>query len=183
MYESVEAFPLNFGFLGKGNASSPAALREQIRAGALGLKLHEDWGTTPAAIDQCLTVADEFDVQVAIHTDTLNEAGFVEDTIAAIAGRTIHTYHTEGAGGGHDHRDHRYTIVAAPTAADMCSLVDNPTMPFTEEHAGRASRHADGLAITCRRASCPRTCVRRLAHPAETIAGRGTCCTIWARSA
>src|SRR5581483_8188694 len=98
MYEAVEAFPLNFGFLGKGNASQPQALREQIRAGALGLKLHEDWGTTPAAIDQCLAVADEFDVQVAIHTDTLNEAGFVEDTIAAFKGRTIHTYHTEGAG-------------------------------------------------------------------------------------
>ena len=91
MYEAVEGFPLNFGFLGKGNCSSAEPLREQIRAGAIGLKLHEDWGTTPAAIDQCLTVADEFDVQVAIHTDTLNEAGFVEDTIAAIAGRTIHT--------------------------------------------------------------------------------------------
>ena len=101
MYEAVEAFPLNFGFLGKGNGSDPAALREQVRAGALGLKLHEDWGSTPAAIDCCLTVADEFDVQVAIHTDTLNETGFVEDTIRAIAGRTIHTYHTEGAGGGH----------------------------------------------------------------------------------
>src|SRR5256714_4717062 len=101
MYEAAEAFPLNFGFLGKGNASGPDALREQVRAGALGLKLHEDWGSTPAAIDQCLNVAEEFDVQVAIHTDTLNETGFVEDTIAAIGGRTIHTYHTEGAGGGH----------------------------------------------------------------------------------
>src|SRR5207248_4453427 len=101
MYEASEAFPLNFGFLGKGNSSAPDSLREQIRAGAPGLKLHEDWGTTPAAIDQCLAVADELDVQVAIHTDTLNEAGFVEDTIAAIRGRTIHTYHTEGAGGGH----------------------------------------------------------------------------------
>src|SRR5207244_7803582 len=95
MYEAVEAFPLNFGFLGKGNGSEPEALREQVRAGALGLKLHEDWGTTPAAIDRCLAVADEYDVQVAIHTDTLNETGFVEDTIRAIAGRTIHTYHTE----------------------------------------------------------------------------------------
>src|ERR1051325_11235614 len=92
LYEAVEAFPLNFGFLGKGNASHPDALREQIRAGALGLKLHEDWGTTPAAIDQCLAVADEYDVQVAIHTDTLNEAGFVEDTIAPFRGRTIHTH-------------------------------------------------------------------------------------------
>src|SRR3989449_11148673 len=100
MYEAAEAFPLNFGFLGKGNSSLPESLREQLRAGALGLKLHEDWGTTPAAIDQCLSVAEEFDVQVAIHTDTLNESGFVEDTIAAFKLRTIHTYHTEGAGGG-----------------------------------------------------------------------------------
>jgi urease subunit alpha len=126
MYEAVEAFPLNFGLLGKGNASAPQALREQIVAGAIGWKLHEDWGSTPAAIDQCLSVADEFDVQVAIHTDTLNEAGFVEDTIRAIAGRTIHTYHTEGAGGGH-----------APDIIRLCGEPNvlpsstNPTMPFT----------------------------------------------------
>jgi len=126
MYEAVEAFPLNFGFLGKGSASAPPALREQIIAGAIGWKLHEDWGATPAAIDQCLSVASEFDVQVAIHTDTLNEAGFVEDTIRAIAGRTIHTYHTEGAGGGH-----------APDIIRLCGEPNvlpsstNPTMPFT----------------------------------------------------
>ena len=126
MYEAAEAFPLNFGLFGKGNASAPDALREQILAGALGWKLHEDWGATPAAIDQCLSVADEFDVQVAIHTDTLNEAGFVEDTIRAIAGRTIHTYHTEGAGGGH-----------APDIIRLCGEPNvlpsstNPTMPFT----------------------------------------------------
>lgn len=126
MYEAAEAFPLNFGFLGKGNASGPDALREQILAGAPGMKLHEDWGSTPAAIDQCLSVADEFDVQVAIHTDTLNEAGFVEDTIRAIGGRTIHTYHTEGAGGGH-----------APDIIRLCAEPNvlpsstNPTMPFT----------------------------------------------------
>ena len=126
MYEAAEAFPLNFGFLGKGNSSGADALREQILAGAVGLKLHEDWGATPPAIDQCLLVADEFDVQVAIHTDTLNEAGFVEDTIRAIAGRTIHTYHTEGAGGGH-----------APDIIRMCGEPNvlpsstNPTMPFT----------------------------------------------------
>jgi len=126
MYEAAEAFPLNFGFLGKGNSSRADALREQILAGAAGLKLHEDWGCTPAAIDQCLSVADEFDVQVAIHTDTLNEAGFVEDTIRAIAGRTIHTYHTEGAGGGH-----------APDIIRLCGEPNvlpsstNPTMPFT----------------------------------------------------
>src|SRR5438128_3843922 len=126
MYEALEAFPLNFGLFGKGNASGPDALREQILAGAVGWKLHEDWGSTPAAIDQCLSVADEFDVQVAIHTDTLNEAGFVEDTIRAIAGRTIHTYHTEGAGGGH-----------APDIIRLCGEPNvlpsstNPTMPFT----------------------------------------------------
>src|ERR1700757_4813042 len=126
MYEAAEAFPLNFGFLGKGNASGPESLREQIRAGALGLKLHEDWGSTPAAIDQCLSVADECAAQATIHTDTLNEAGFVEDTIRAIAGRTIHTYHTEGAGGGH-----------APDIIRLCGEPNvlpsstNPTMPFT----------------------------------------------------
>ena len=101
MLQAADAWPVNFGFLGKGNASSPQPLVEQVMAGAIGLKLHEDWGTTPAAIDNCLTVADQYDVQVAIHTDTLNEAGFVEDTVAAIKERTIHTYHTEGAGGGH----------------------------------------------------------------------------------
>jgi len=139
MYEAVEAFPLNFGFLGKGNSSLPESLREQVRAGALGLKLHEDWGTTPAAIDQCLSVADEFDVQVAIHTDTLNEAGFVEDTIAAFKGRTIHTYHTEGAGGGH-----------APDIIKVCGLPNvlpsstNPTMPFTRN---TMDEHIDMLMV------------------------------------
>jgi len=101
MLRSLDGFPMNFGVLGKGNASLPVALEEQVLAGAMCLKLHEDWGTTPAAIDCCLSVADRFDVQVAIHTDTLNESGFVEDTIAAFKDRTIHTYHTEGAGGGH----------------------------------------------------------------------------------
>jgi urease subunit alpha len=139
MLEAVEAFPLNFGFLGKGNSSGAEALREQVRAGALGLKLHEDWGTTPAAIDQCLTVADEFDVQAAIHTDTLNETGFVEDTIAAIRGRTIHTYHTEGAGGGH-----------APDIIRMCGEPNvlpsstNPTMPFTRN---TLDEHLDMLMV------------------------------------
>ena len=139
MYEAAEAFPLNFGFLGKGNSSLPESLREQIHAGALGLKLHEDWGTTPAAIDQCLSVAEEFDVQVAIHTDTLNEAGFVEDTIAAFKGRTIHTYHTEGAGGGH-----------APDIIRVCGLPNvlpsstNPTMPFTRN---TMDEHMDMLMV------------------------------------
>jgi urease subunit alpha len=139
MYEAVQAFPLNFGFLGKGNASSAEPLREQIRAGALGLKLHEDWGTTPAAIDQCLAVADEFDVQVAIHTDTLNEAGFVEDTIAAIAGRTIHTYHTEGAGGGH-----APDIIRLCGEANVLPSSTNPTMPFTRN---TLDEHLDMLMV------------------------------------
>lgn len=133
MLEAAEAFPMNLGFLGKGNASFPEPLREQIEAGAIGLKLHEDWGTTPAAIDACLAVADEYDVQVAIHTDTLNESGFVEDTIRAIGGRTIHTYHTEGAGGGH-----APDIIRIAALPNVLPSSTNPTRPFTvntiEEH-------------------------------------------------
>lgn len=133
MLQAADAFPMNLGFLGKGNSAKPEGLIEQIKAGAMGLKLHEDWGTTPAAIDTCLSVADKYDVQVAIHTDTLNEAGFVENTIAAFKNRVIHTYHTEGAGGGH-----------APDIIKVCALKNvlpsstNPTRPFTvntlEEH-------------------------------------------------
>jgi urease subunit alpha len=133
MLQAAEAFPMNLGFLGKGNSSQPEGLREQIAAGAMGLKLHEDWGTTPATIDTCLSIADEYDVQVAIHTDTLNEAGFVEKTIAAFKNRVIHTYHTEGAGGGH-----------APDIIKVCGELNvlpsstNPTRPYTvntlEEH-------------------------------------------------
>ncbi|MBB6673916.1 urease subunit alpha [Cohnella nanjingensis] len=133
MLEAAEAFPMNLGFLGKGNASSLPPLIEQIEAGAIGLKLHEDWGTTPAAIDACLTAADRYDVQVAIHTDTLNEAGFVEDTLRAIGGRTIHTYHTEGAGGGH-----APDIIRAAAEPNVIPSSTNPTRPFTvntiEEH-------------------------------------------------
>ena len=139
MYEAAEAFPLNFGFLGKGNASGAEVLREQIRAGALGLKLHEDWGSTPAAIDQCLSVADEFDVQVAIHTDTLNETGFVEDSIRAIGGRTIHTYHTEGAGGGH-----APDIIRLCGEANVLPSSTNPTMPFTRN---TLDEHLDMLMV------------------------------------
>lgn len=133
MLEAAEAFPMNLGFLGKGNSSQPEGLAEQVKAGVIGLKLHEDWGTTPAAIDTCLSVADKYDVQVAIHTDTLNEAGFVEATIAAFKNRVIHTYHTEGAGGGH-----------APDIIKVCGEMNvlpsstNPTRPYTtntlEEH-------------------------------------------------
>jgi len=133
MLLAVEAFPMNIGLLGKGNCSTPAPLIEQIEAGAIGLKLHEDWGTTPASIDTCLTVADQYDVQVAIHTDTLNESGFVEDTLAAIKGRTIHTYHTEGAGGGH-----APDIITAAGHMNVIPSSTNPTRPFTintiEEH-------------------------------------------------
>ena len=139
MYEASEAFPLNFGYLGKGNSSLPGALEEQVRAGALGLKLHEDWGTTPAAIDQCLAVADRFDVQVAIHTDTLNETGFVEDTSAAFKGRTIHTYHTEGAGGGH-----APDIIRLCGESNVLPSSTNPTMPFTRN---TMDEHLDMLMV------------------------------------
>jgi urease subunit alpha len=133
MLQAADAFPVNLGFLGKGNASKPEGLEEQIVAGAMGLKLHEDWGTTPAAIDTCLAVADEYDVQVAIHTDTLNEAGFVETTIAAFKNRVIHTYHTEGAGGGH-----APDIIRVCGEANVLPSSTNPTRPYTvntlEEH-------------------------------------------------
>ncbi|ASS66264.1 MULTISPECIES: urease subunit alpha [unclassified Paenibacillus] len=133
MLEAAEAFPMNLGFTGKGNASFTEPLIEQIEAGAIGLKLHEDWGTTPAAIDACLKAADRYDVQVAIHTDTLNESGFLEDTLAAIGGRTIHTYHTEGAGGGH-----APDIISAAGELNVLPSSTNPTRPFTvntiEEH-------------------------------------------------
>jgi urease subunit alpha len=133
MLQAAEGLPVNLGFYGKGNASTPEGIEEQIRAGACGLKLHEDWGTTPAAIDCCLSVADDFDVQVCIHTDTLNEAGFVEDTIRAIAGRTIHTFHTEGAGGGH-----APDIIRICGESNVLPSSTNPTRPYTrntlEEH-------------------------------------------------
>ncbi|MFL6333623.1 MAG: urease subunit alpha [Pyrinomonadaceae bacterium] len=139
MLEAVEHWPVNFGLLGKGNAARPEPLIEQIVAGACGLKLHEDWGTTPAAIDAALRVADEHDVQVAIHTDTLNEAGFVEETIAAIAGRTIHTYHTEGAGGGH-----APDIIRIAAESYVLPSSTNPTRPFT---VNTISEHLDMLMV------------------------------------
>ncbi len=139
MLEAAEAFPVNLGFLGKGNSSAPDPLREQIAAGAIGLKLHEDWGTTPAAIDTALGVADEYDVQIAIHTDTLNESGFVEDTIRAFKGRTIHTYHTEGAGGGHAPDILR--VVGEPNCLPSST---NPTMPFT---VNTMDEHLDMLMV------------------------------------
>ncbi len=139
MLQAAEGLPMNLGFLGKGNASQPEALREQIAAGAMGLKLHEDWGTTPAAIDTCLSVADETDVQVAIHTDTLNESGFVEHTIAAFKGRAIHTYHTEGAGGGH-----APDIIRVCGEANVLPSSTNPTRPFT---INTVDEHLDMLMV------------------------------------
>jgi len=139
MLLAAEAFPMNLGFLGKGNVSFPEPAREQIRAGAVGLKLHEDWGTTPAAIDNCLRVADELDVQVAIHSDTLNESGFLESTVAAIAGRTIHTFHTEGAGGGH-----APDIIKIASHANVLPSSTNPTRPFT---INTIDEHLDMLMV------------------------------------
>src|SRR5467141_1289516 len=139
MLQAADAFPVNLGIFGKGNASSAAGLVEQIEAGACGLKLHEDWGTTPAAIDRCLSVADAMDVQVAIHTDTLNESGFVEDTIGAIDGRTIHTYHTEGAGGGH-----APDIIKIAALPHVLPSSTNPTRPYT---VNTIAEHLDMLMV------------------------------------
>jgi urease subunit alpha len=139
MLQAADAFPMNLGLMGKGNASLPAALHEQVNAGVLGLKLHEDWGTTPAAIDNCLNVAEETDIQVAIHTDTLNESGFVEDTVAAFKGRTIHTFHTEGAGGGH--APDILKVVGEPNVLPSST---NPTRPYT---INTLDEHVDMLMV------------------------------------
>ncbi len=139
MLQAAEAFPMNIGYLGKGNSSQPEALVEQVHAGAIGLKLHEDWGTTPAAIDNCLNVADEYDVQVAIHSDTLNEAGFVEATIAAFKNRVIHTYHTEGAGGGH-----APDIIRVCGESNVLPSSTNPTRPYT---LNTLDEHLDMLMV------------------------------------
>jgi urease subunit alpha len=139
MIEAADAFPMNLGFAGKGNASRPAALVEQVQAGACALKLHEDWGTTPAAIDCCLSVADDYDIQVMIHTDTLNESGFVEDTIKAFKGRTIHAFHTEGAGGGH-----APDIIRVAELPNVLPSSTNPTRPFTKN---TLDEHLDMLMV------------------------------------
>jgi urease subunit alpha len=139
MYQALDDLPINFGLLGKGNASQPGPLAEQIEAGAMGLKLHEDWGTTPAAIDNCLDVAEKYDIQVAIHTDTLNESGFLEDTLAAFKGRAIHTYHTEGAGGGH-----APDIIRAVGQANVLPSSTNPTRPYT---VNTVDEHLDMLMV------------------------------------
>jgi urease subunit alpha len=139
MLMAADAFPMNLGFFGKGNVSQPAPLEEQIEAGAVGLKLHEDWGSTPAAIDNCLSVAERMDVQVALHSDTLNEAGFLESTVAAFKGRTIHTFHTEGAGGGH-----APDIIAAVSQPNVLPSSTNPTRPFT---VNTLDEHLDMLMV------------------------------------
>ncbi|BAQ78519.1 urease subunit alpha [Pseudomonas sp. St29] len=139
MLQAADAFPMNIGFTGKGNASLPEPLIEQVKAGAIGLKLHEDWGSTPASIDNCLSVADQYDVQVAIHTDTLNESGFVETTLGAFKGRTIHTYHTEGAGGGH-----APDIIKACGFSNVLPSSTNPTRPFTRN---TIDEHLDMLMV------------------------------------
>ncbi len=167
MLEAADEYPMNLGFLGKGNCSTPEPLREQILAGAIGLKLHEDWGTTPAAIDCCLGVADELDVQVAIHTDTLNESGFVEDSIRAFKGRTIHTFHSEGAGGGH-----APDIIRVCGESQRAAVLDQPDAALHRQHHRRASRHAHGLPSP--RLQDPRgRGVCRIAHPPRDHRGGG----------
>ena len=167
MIEAADAFPMNLGFAGKGNASRPAALVEQVEAGACALKLHEDWGTTPAAIDCCLSVADDYDIQVMIHTDTLNESGFVEDTIKAFKGRTIHAFHTEGAGGGH-----APDIIRVAELPNVLPSSTNPTRPFTRN---TLDEHLDMLMV-CHHLDFvdPRgSRLRRKPHPQGDHRGRG----------
>jgi urease subunit alpha len=176
MLEASEGIPMNLGYTGKGNCSLPEALNEQIEDGALGLKVHEDWGSTPAAIDTALTVAERYDVQVALHSDTLNEAGFVENTIEAFKGRTIHTYHTEGAGGGH-----------APDIIKVCGISNafpsstNPTMPFT---VNTLDEHLD-MMMVCHHLNKK---IRRILHSRsrgldERRSPPRTSCMTWAQSA
>ena len=175
MLQAAEAFPMNMGFFAKGNASLPGPLSEQILAGACGMKLHEDWGTTPAAIDNCLAVAEETDVSVAIHTDTLNESGFVENTIAAFKDRVIHAFHTEGAGGGH-----------APDIIKVCGLQNvlpsstNPTRPFT---VNTVDEHLDMLMV-CHHLdpNIPRTWPSPTAGSARKRSPPKTSCTTWVPS-
>jgi urease alpha subunit len=177
MLQAADAFPMNLGFLGKGNASQPEALRQQVEAGAIGLKLHEDWGTTPSAIDCCLNVADQTDTQVSIHSDTLNESGFVEDTIAATKGRTLCAFHTEGAGGGH-----APDIMRVVGEANFLPSVHQPDDALHREHARRAPGHADGVPPPRRRPS-PRTWPLPKAASAARPSPPRTSCTTWAPSA
>ncbi len=167
MLAATTGWPVNMVLLGKGNTVSAEGLWEQLRAGASGFKLHEDWGTTPAAIDTCLTVAQAAGVQVAIHTDTLNEAGYLESTLAAIGGRPIHTYHTEGAGGGH-----APDIIKVAAHPNVLPSSTNPTRPYTPQYPRRAPRHADGLPPP-ERVDPRGPGLRRVTHPAVHHGGRG----------
>ena len=167
MIQAADDFPVNLGFAGKGNASRPAALEEMIKAGACALKLHEDWGTTPAAIDCCLSVADDYDVQVMIHTDTLNESGFVEDTIKAFKGRTIHAFHTEGAGGGH-----APDIIKIAGLKERAAVVDQSDAALHAKYHRRASRHADGVPPS-RSVNRRGSGIRRKPHPQGDDRGGG----------
>src|SRR3954468_3661537 len=168
MIQAADAFPVNLGFAGKGNASRPAALEEMVKAGACALKLHEDWGTTPAAIDCCLSVAEDYDVQVMIHTDTLNESGFVEDTIKAFTGRTIHAFHPEGAGGGRPRPRHHQ----GGGIEERAAVVDQSDAAVHAQHHRRASRHADGLPPS-RSIDRGGPGVRRKPHPQGNHRGGG----------
>jgi len=167
MIQAADGLPVNLGFAGKGNASRPAALEEMVKGGACALKLHEDWGTTPAAIDCCLSVADDYDVQVMIHTDTLNESGFVEDTIKAFKGRTIHAFHTEGAGGGH-----APDIIKVAGLKNVLPSSTNPTRAVHPQHHRRAYRHADGVPPS-RSVDRRGPGVRREPHQERDHRGRG----------
>jgi urease subunit alpha len=171
MLESTDVFPMNFGFTGKGNSSAPEGLVEQIVGGAIGLKLHEDWGTTPTAIDACLRVAEQHDVQVTIHTDTLNESGFVDDSIAAFKGRTIHTYHTEGRGG---HAPTSSACAASRTCCQARRTLHGPTPPTR-------STNTSMLMVRHPRQEHRGTWRSRKAGSGESLPR--TCCTTWARSA
>ena len=175
MLQAAEGLPMNLGFFGKGNASRPAALVEMVEAGACGLKLHEDWGTTPAAIDCCLSVADQLDVQVTLHSDTLNESGFVETTIAAFKGRTIHAFHTEGAGGGH-----APDIIRVAGEPNVLPSSTNPTRPYTRN---TLDEHLDMLLV-CHHLDprIPRTSRLPRVVSARRQSRRRTYCTIWVRS-
>ena len=167
MLQAAEGLPMNLGFFGKGNATRPESLLEQVIGGACGLKLHEDWGTTPAAIDTCLAVAEETDVQVAIHTDTLNESGFVENTVAAFKGRTIHAFHTEGAGGGH-----APDIIKVCGEDERAAVQHQPNTPVHRQYGRRASGYADGLPSPG--FAHPRgRGLRRKPHPARNHRRRG----------
>ena len=177
MLQASEHWPMNFGFLGRGNTSQAALARSTSCAGGcLGLKIHEDWGAMPAVIDTCLAVADELDFQVQLHTDTLNESGFLEDTLAAINGRTIHMYHTEGAGGGH-----APDIIAVAGRDELPALVDQPDQPLHRQHVRRAPRHDHGVPPPESGGAGGRG-LRRSRASARRPSPPRTCCTTWARS-